>query len=114
MKERGRKKRKREREKKKEERGTKREGENGRGIEKKRDKEEEKEREKERESERVKERMKKIAVRINGAWIPLLVFMDVSLILLFLLSTCQSYKTQHPVKLQKKLLFCNKLDCLMI
>jgi len=30
--------------------------------------------------------MKKIAVRINGAWIPLLVFMDVSLILLFLLS----------------------------
>ena len=31
------------------------------------------------------EKGKKIAVRINGAWIPLLVFMDVILILLFLL-----------------------------
>jgi hypothetical protein len=37
-----------------------------------------------KEWERKRERVKKIAVGINGAWIPLLVFMDVSLILLFL------------------------------
>ena len=28
-------------------------------------------------------------------------------------STCQSYKTQNIVKLQKKLLSCNKLDCFL-
>ena len=64
-------------------------------------------RESERESEKVFEkvserergRMEKIAVRINGACIPLLVFMDVSLILLFsfLLSFCSNLLiTSYP------------------